>query len=379
MLSASQSAKSDKLNYVSNIRVLLTVLVVLHHIFIAYSTSNGWYFTQKTNHVVTLLPMKLFVSLNQSFFMGFFFLLSAYFIGPSLDRKGLHRFVGDRLLRLGIPLLFYSFVLSPFISFLVFYFANGNHITYLQYLSGYDTWVDPGVMWFVAALLIFTLIYVLGQSTMKIRFKKSLPLPRVAKILIFAVLLGLVSFTVRILFPVGVVIKQLGFQLGHFPQYILLFIVGLAARRNNWFDDLSRKTGTFFKRSALIGLLFFPIFIVLQIKLKMPVSWYSGGFHWQSLLYALWEQWIGLSIIVALLSWSKFSWNCSSPLLDRLSRCSFSVYIFHPLVIVCLTLWVRNWTADPAIKALVVAPLAIICSFLLSSIILFIPIVKKII
>src|SRR6202012_5995238 len=105
-------------------------------------------------------PMVLFVSVNQSFFMGFFFFLSAYFTGPSYDKKGPSRFIKDRLVRLGIPLVFYSFVLGPFMNYLVYYFGYDHHISFSQFLSGYNDWIDFGVLWFVAALLLFTLIYV---------------------------------------------------------------------------------------------------------------------------------------------------------------------------------------------------------------------------
>jgi surface polysaccharide O-acyltransferase-like enzyme len=231
----------------------------------------------------------------------------------------------------------------------------------------------------VAALLLFTLIYLLERNLIRITFKKPLPAPGTGIILLFAVLLGVISFLTRIIFPVGWVLKPLGFQLGHFPQYIALFIVGLLAYRNQWFDRLSQRTGQRLKWSAWLCLLFFPVFFVIRVKLNMPVAWYSGGFHWQSLLYAVWEQWIGLSILTALLSRAKQSWNTSSPLLGRLSRCSFAVYIFHPLAIVALTLAVRNWAVDSAIKLLLVAPLAVLGSFMLGTFILLIPGVKRII
>lgn len=377
--SSSPSSQSNKLFYIDNIKLLLTILVVLHHIVIAYSSAGGWYYTEKTNHTGALIPMTMFVSVNQSFFMGFFFLLSAYFTGPSYDRKGAGQFLADRLLRLGIPLLFYSFVFSPFVSYLVYYFSGEHYITYLQYLSGYDNWIETGVLWFVAALLVFTLIYLVGRNLLKITFKKPLPVPGAGAILLFAVLLGVISFLNRILFPVGWVLKPLGFQLGHFPQYIAMFIIGLLGYRNQWFDGLSQDTGKRLKWSAWLCLLFFPVFFMIRVKLNMPVAWYSGGFHWQSLLYAVWEQWIGLSIMTALLSLAKQSWNTSSSLLSKLSRCSFAVYIFHPLVIVALTLAVRNWAVDSAIKLMVVAPLTVLGSFMLGELILWIPGVKRII
>jgi surface polysaccharide O-acyltransferase-like enzyme len=105
----------------------------------------------------------------------------------------------------------------------------------------------------------------------------------------------------------------------------------------------------------------------------------TGGFHWLQLLYAVWEQLLGFSIIVALLSYGKQLWNRSSPLMDKLSRNAFAVYIFHPLVLVGLALLFRNWDVDPGIKFLVVAPLAVVGSFLLASVITAIPGVRKII
>jgi len=375
--SPPRSVQSSKLFYVDNIKVLLTVLVVFHHTFITYGASGGWYYTEKTTQMAALIPMTIFVSLNQSFFMGFFFLLAAYFTGPSYDRKGPKQFIADRLLRLGIPLLFYSFVLSPLLSYLVYYFAKGHHITMMQYLSGYDNWIDLGVMWFAAALLVFTLAYVMLRSIIDIKFDKRLPAPGVITILIFAVGTGVISFLIRIIFPVGWVLKPLGFQLGHFTQYILLFIVGLLAYRNQWLDGLTEKTGRRMALSAWLCLLFFPIFYIIRLKTNMPIAWYSGGLHWQSLLYAVWEQWIGFSILTALLSCGKRKWNITSSLLGKLGRSAFAVYIFHPLAIVALSLAVRNWAVDPALKLLLIAPLTLLGSFVLGRIIVCIPGVRK--
>jgi surface polysaccharide O-acyltransferase-like enzyme len=374
----SRSSHSNKLFYIDNIRVLLTILVVLHHTFITYGAPGGWYYTQKTTHLAALFPMTLFVSVNQSFFMGFFFLLSAYFTGPSYDRKGAARFIADRLIRLGIPLLFYSFVFSPFLSYLVYYFAKGQHITYLQYLSVFNDWIDFGVMWFVAALLVFTLVYVAMRKLITTTFKNNLPAPGAGAILLFCCITGRYKLFNQDYISGRVGASTGGVSVGPFYTYIALYIIGLVAYRNKWFDALSDRTGKRLTLSAWLCLLFFPVFFLIKVKFDMPIAWYSGGFHWQSLLYAVWEQWIGLSILTALLVWGKRSWNKSSALLDRLSRSAFAVYIFHPLVIIGLSLSVRNQAVDPAIKLLLVAPLAVLGSFLLGPVILLIPGVKKI-
>jgi hypothetical protein len=45
--------------------------------------------------------------------MGFLSLLAGYFTPGSLERKGYARFLGDRFLRLGLPLLAFGLILGP--------------------------------------------------------------------------------------------------------------------------------------------------------------------------------------------------------------------------------------------------------------------------
>lgn len=373
------SGSSNKLLYIDNIKILLTILVVLHHTFIAYSSSEGWYYNQETSLLGVRILATACISINQSFFMGFFFLLAAYFSRSSYSRKGISKFIKDRLIRLGTPILFYSFILTPFMCYLVYYFAKEHHITFFEYLQGYNSWIDLGVTWFIVALLLFTLLYATVKKIFKITFNKPIAVPNFRSILLFSIVLGIISFLVRIVFPVGWILKPLGFQLGHFPQYIALFIIGLLASKNNWFDQLSEKTGKQLKKIVWLCLLFFPVFFIVKFKLNTPTSWFSGGFHWQALLYAVWEQVIGISILITLLIKGKRDWNKTSELLTKASRSSFAVYIFHPLIIIVFTLCARNWNIEPAVKLLLMTPLIVLCSFLFGSFILLIPVIKRII
>jgi glucan biosynthesis protein C len=68
-----------RLLHVDNLRTALTVLVVIHHAAIGYSNVPLWYYTEPaTDSSGTLLDVVLV--LNQSFFMGAFFLISALFV-----------------------------------------------------------------------------------------------------------------------------------------------------------------------------------------------------------------------------------------------------------------------------------------------------------
>jgi surface polysaccharide O-acyltransferase-like enzyme len=368
-----------KIFYIDNLKVGLITLVILHHALNTYGAEGGWYYWQKTTNAWASMTMVLLITINQSFFMGFFFFLSAYFIPASYNKKGAARFVKDRLLRLGIPLVFYSFIFSPVLIYLVSYFGKGHHITFLQFLGGFHDWIDFGVLWFVAALLLFTAVYVLWRIVGEKYKSKPLSTPSLKTIVGFAAGVGIISFLVRIVFPIGWILKPVGFNLAYFSQYAALFIVGLAAAKNRWLDTLPYNYGKRFMRYALRFLLFFMAMGIIQKLTRAPQDWFTGGLHWQQLLYAVWEQLLGFSIIVALLTFGKKFWNISTVLMAKLSRNAFAVYIFHPLVLLAISLSIRNLAIDPAWKFLIVAPLAVSGSFLLASVITLIPRVRKII
>ena len=157
---------SSRIGYLDNLRILLTGLVVLHHTAITYGAPGSWYFYDTALTGVGQILLTVFVALNASFFMGFFFLLAGYFTPRSYDRKGPVRFLWDRLLRLGIPIAVYSFLIAPLIrAMLTVRVWNPGaafwptHATYLR-----DIQFSPGPLWFVLALLIFSAAYtVLGS------------------------------------------------------------------------------------------------------------------------------------------------------------------------------------------------------------------------
>jgi len=378
---AVANSNNPKIGYVDNLKVVLTVLVIMHHAFITYGAPGGWYLTEKTTFKPALIPMTLFVAINQAFFMGFFFFLSAYFTESSYNKKGALKFLGDRLKRLGIPLVFYSFILSPVLSYLVYRFAEGNNITYLQYLGGFHSWINFGVLWFVAALLLFSVLYVI----VRVWFDKkpgvvnSMP-PGGWKIILFTTALALASYLIRWIFPVGWILKPVGFQLGHFAQYLALFVLGIIASRGRWLININYQLAKRFALAAMVMIVvLFPVLFAVVTITHSPIEALNGHGNWQSIMYAFWEQLTGIFIIVALLGIARQKWNNQSAFFKKLSRLTFCVYIFHPLVLISLSVLLKPWGVDPALKLLLVAPGAVAGSFLLAAILVKVPGVKAIV
>ena len=202
-----QVASKPRLLYIDNLRILLTILVILHHLAIGYGApGNVAYVEAGEISTVSTILMTLFVAINQSFFMGFFFMISSYFTPGSYDRKGPGPYVLDRLKRLGIPLLFYIIVIDPLFKFVLARYQGypgslGQFLRlYLQNMLDYKS-LGVGPLWFVAVLLIFSLVYVLCRLVIR---PQATPPPSEGKapgnlaIAGFALILGLLTFLVRI-------------------------------------------------------------------------------------------------------------------------------------------------------------------------------------
>ncbi len=236
--------KQSRLIFIDNLRIYLTVLVILHHLSITYGAAGLWYYIEGRPDTITSIVISIFTAINQSYFMGFFFLIAGYFVSDSYNRKEPSRFLKDRLLRLGIPLLFYTIIIDPLICYAVAVKMKGFDqsfaefiILYMEYRGG------PGVgpLWFVLALLIFTIIYIIWRRFVPPQKKYSQPerkLPGNTKIVFFALALGIITFIVRIWFPIGWWFEPLNLEFAHLPQYASLFIIGIIAYKHNWFQQI---------------------------------------------------------------------------------------------------------------------------------------------
>lgn len=109
-----QAAAAHRNAGLDALRACLTLLVVFHHCAITYGALGGWYYHEvAAGPSVESALLTLFCAINQAFFMGLFFFLAGYYTPHSLDRKGAPRFLADRFLRLGLPLLVYGFLIGP--------------------------------------------------------------------------------------------------------------------------------------------------------------------------------------------------------------------------------------------------------------------------
>lgn len=367
----------SRLFYIDNLRIFLISLVVLHHLSITYGAPGGWYYNESEAGFPEVLFMSMFVATNQSFFMGMFFMISAFFVIPSLERKGTGKFITDRLLRLGIPLLVFYFLLNPLTVFIRNWFIRGEEPTFVDYLvNGWASGFGP--LWFVEALLIFTFIFLLFRkafSSIRLGF------PGTFTIVLFVLTISILQFIIRIWLPVGWSMPFTNFQFPFFVQYIFLFPLGIIAWQNKWFDSISFKTGKqWFIAAQVLIFIGFPMLFFLGGATKTGTDNFMGGITLQSLGYAVWEQITGISLIIGLLGLSKKYLNQQGILSKKLSDSAYGVFVFHapiPIIVAVSALFV-NRTIYPPLKFILLAPIALLACFLVAGIIKRIPGVNRI-
>jgi glucan biosynthesis protein C len=317
--------------------------------------------------------------------VGFFFLIAGYFTPGSYDRKGFWPFLRDRLIRLGIPFLLYVLVFDPLIYYAIKSTAGGYIGSFWTYLGdhfrGYRA-LGVGPLWFVEGLLIFTMLYTLWRlaaRTTPSPSQRDAPPPSNLAIALFALGLGVGTFILRIWLPVGSLIEVLSLPISLFPQYLALFVVGILAYRRNWFMGIPDAMG---KRWFGVALFFivvvFPLVFLLGGALEGNTVPYMGGLAWQSLAYSVWEEFVGVGMILALLVLFRKRLNRQGALAKVLSASTYTVYFIHAPVLVLLALALRGFEAHPLLKFALVSPLAVALCFAISYLLKKLPLVRSV-
>ena len=360
-----------RLFFVDNLRVLLITLVFIVHIGLTYGSPSGaWYYQEAVAGMPTAAVYLVFQGLIQAFFMGLLFLISGYFTAPAYDRKGHRYFLRDRLVRLGVPMAMFVGLVEPAVDYVV---ALNNGSFHGSFLSYYGTYVifGFGITWFILALLFFTFAYA-GWRRFKPTPTKARAFPRNSAIFAFTMLLGVSSFAVRQVFPMAYYSPLFDFQYGFFVQYIALFIVGLIAYRSNWLMTIPKETGKTWGKIAL-GAIAFYIAVFLPIILTGGLSSILGGPHWQAAVYALWEQLLGIAVMISLTVWFRENANFQNRLTKALSDSSFTAYIIQVPVLVLLALGFQSIQLPLLAKFAIVSPIGVALCFLAAYLVRKIP------
>jgi glucans biosynthesis protein C len=346
-----------RLFYIDNLRWIMIFLVISMHAADTYSPLGNWYYTDRTP---LSMPVLLFFAAwqmyLQSFFMGLLFFVAGYFLPASFDRKGPSRFLRDRAFRLGLPVLFYMFVLGPVTEYYVAHSWNSTKPTsmaneWIKHIRNGEFLQENGPLWFCLALLIFSAVYVAWPGRLR-----ALGPPRDAQLIGFAIAMAVTTFLVR----AARVPSVLNMHLTDFPQYILLFTAGVLAARGGWLPEIPFSLGI--RWLAVVLPVGFAAWLGLMLKHA-----HSGGWHWGTAAFGVWESFTCVAVCIGLLVIFRDKFNSQGRWSKFFSDNAFSVYVFHPPVVILGARLLHGVQWHPILKFATLTAMGVVVSFALSA------------
>ncbi|MCL2174958.1 MAG: acyltransferase [Treponema sp.] len=358
--------QKNRFAYLDNIRSLVVFLVLAMHSAVTYSGFGGWYYIEGSPEKLSVFEMfffGLFQSFLQAWIMGALFFISAYLATKALEKRGSFNFLKERFFRLGLPLLVFMFIVSPFMLFIILGNYRENNIieNYIQFIKNLRWIGATGPLWYVQTLLIFCIFYVI--------FKKFSNIIKIIKINLFGIiftiiLTGIIAFFIRLVFPIGSSFYNL--QFGYFSSYIVMFIAGIIVGENNLLDEITdEKNISWLKYSIIVGIPLWAIIMVFGGVQEGRMD-FEGGFNWQSFAFSMWEALTAIGFSIGIIALFKKRINIDNKITGLIRDNSFGIYFFHAPVTVTISLILKNWMINPILKFLIVLILAFIATFIFS-------------
>jgi surface polysaccharide O-acyltransferase-like enzyme len=345
----------QRLRWLDNLKVALVAGVIVAHAFITYGNVGSWQYNEPSGNDLFNVIASLSVSIGAFFAMGLFFLIAGWLTPRSLARKGSRVFVRDRLVRLGLPFLAFLFLIYP----LVGWMGDGMEGSAIIALREEVEVLDPGPLWFVAVLLIFSLGYVAWRT---IRPATGLA-PTLAGSYLARLggLVAITTFLIRLEFPIDSV-QVLWLHVWMWPQCLGLFALGILAGERGWLDPVPDAIRRGAGRWAAVAVLLLITAFAISHESVDP---FSGGWTWQATVVAATEGTMSVALAVWLLAFFQRRHNRGGPVARAAGRGAFGAYILQAPVLVGMALGLRGLPVAPEVKFLVVAPLGVLLSFAL--------------
>ncbi|MCL1842647.1 MAG: hypothetical protein FWF79_02420 [Defluviitaleaceae bacterium] len=127
-----------------------------------------------------------------------------------------------------------------------------------------------------------------------------------------------------------------------------------------------------------LGIVLFALIMISGGALDDRLYLFDGGLTWQSVAFAVWESFVAVAMCIGLIALFKEKFNKQNNLVKRLSKNAFSVFVFHSVIIVPLSLLFAPITILPIAKAVIVAIIGIPLCFLITDLtIQRIPMLRK--
>jgi len=307
---------SNRIYYMDAMRGILMMLGLVYHSAKTFSTRQDWIiYSEHTTFVADIIIQMIHI-----FRMPTFFIISGYFAALTLQKYGIQKFLKIRISRIILPLIVTALTLNSLQAYLLTqtgwmefelssYLLKGQWVTHLWFLFNL-------VIYFLFYLLLFTLFGVKLEGLIKNIdiFLEKFPFTLILLVYLPVIIIALLA--IGQIYPIYHIIKtSLVFN------YLPFFLFGVLLQYS---DNLLEKFSNY---PPLVSLMVTVITGIIVYKIH----------HFDSFIWTLIKAYIlsvsmWFSTSLCFFLFKKFT-NRASVLFKYLSDISYTVYLFHHVLI----------------------------------------------
>lgn len=375
------SKKNSEIIWINYLRTLITILVVLHHSALAYTTFSKFdkkIYINSTHPVVdnqNHIGIDILVNFNDIYFMSLMFLIGGLFLIKSIDKKGMKRFINDRILRLLIPFLLLGTLFMLIAYFPSYYLVNQN-FNLSNYIIDYFTiqkW-PVGPPWFLWLLFLFNFLFAITYTSARSLYSKigkkideysNKPYTSIA-ILIFITAILYIPITYHLGSNKWTGVGPFDFQLNRIFLYLGYFLIGVIIGETNFNNKLFGKESKIVIMWKWWVIMAIIVFLILTISpsylTRLVVQYGVNDFYTWMIYYMVYVLSCCLSC-VALITSLRVITNNSSRLWDNLSENAYMIYLIHYIFIIWIQFFLLEISLNSYMKLTLTFVLAMILSY----------------
>jgi peptidoglycan/LPS O-acetylase OafA/YrhL len=342
--------------WVDNLRVFVIALVIIVHTATGYVTDiAGWYYDDElTTSELWNSVVGAVAGLGAFFALGPLFVLAGWFSARSVARRGPAGFARSRLIRLGVPLVLFVLIIQPLTDYIGNWWDEPDR-TFASFLRE----TEVGAMWFVTALLCFSLVYALKEAVRPTNLEQR----TLRTALLFAVgsAIAVGSFVTWQFWTIEAEVFM-NVRFGEWAQGAGLFALGVVGANEGWIERLPATLTHRLGQLAAVGMV--ALFLLFGVSLAPEGDEdIALGVDVPTALFALLDGVIAVCFSLWFITWMRRRWPTHGPLVAKAGRASYATYFIHPLVITLVMMSLAWLPLVPEFKFLLVAPLAVVACY----------------
>lgn len=359
-----------RLAHIDSLKVALTCAVIAAHSTITYGGDGSWFYLEPGEASSLRVALDIPLALGSLFGMGVFFFLAGCFVPASLARKGPVRFLADRWLRLGAPLLGFVLLVVPAVEWAVARATRTGRSAGTIWTDQLRS-LDAGPLWFAGVLLLFsTACAAVPPATL--RRAGSVPLTQ-SVLAAAAATVALLSFLLRLRFRID------SFQIGsahvwQWGQCLVLFALGIAAGTRFLTGGVPPRVRRACLAAVAVGAL---ALMALLLAFRKDLDPLGGGATAAAAGVAVTEGIMSVAAAVLLVEYVRRH-RSGPPRRAWIARSAYGAYVLQAPVLVAVALALRPASVAAWAKLLVLVPAGVAGSFLLAAALLRIPALRRV-